>query len=325
MSYYLSEEQHLVANFAEKINPFWREHVERGSFISHDNLAIHYAWALPESAKSCIVLSPGRIESYLKYQEFMHECWVNKIAIFVIDHRGQGLSGRMTSDPHHGYVRDFNEYVDDLAYFVEHIVRPNIMDTLPLNLVCHSMGGAIGTLLALKHPDWFAQLILCSPMFAIHPRLPNWLGSLLLSAGLFKCRLQREPSAYFFGQAAYQSHPFGTNKLTHSDIRYKLFRDLYDREANIQLGGVTVQWLVAATKAMRTIAKQANQLSVPVTLFSAAADAVVDSERQVQIARSIPYCEIIEIADARHELLNESDEYRMPVVQAIFDKSTKIN
>jgi len=35
--------------------------------------------------------------------------------VLIIDHRGQGRSGRLLADPHLGHVNRFNDYVDDLA------------------------------------------------------------------------------------------------------------------------------------------------------------------------------------------------------------------
>jgi pimeloyl-ACP methyl ester carboxylesterase len=44
--------------------------------------------------------------------------------VLIIDHRGQGLSGRMLSDTHRGHVDNFSDYVDDLAAFWQQEVQP---------------------------------------------------------------------------------------------------------------------------------------------------------------------------------------------------------
>lgn len=44
--------------------------------------------------------------------------------VLIIDHRGQGRSGRLLADPHLGHVNRFNDYVDDLAAFWQQEVQP---------------------------------------------------------------------------------------------------------------------------------------------------------------------------------------------------------
>ena len=311
----LFKEEELAARFDDKIEPFWNDKVTTGQFVGKHDVPVHYAWCVPPQAEHSVLISSGRIESLLKYKEVVFDLYQQGFAVFIFDHRGQGLSGRMTDNPHHGYVVSFTDYVEDLLAFCSSVVRPNQRG--PLNLLCHSMGSAIGALAILRQPDWFHKAVFCSPMFGIRPALPALLAKSLLWLG--KCRDTRAGllTDYFFGQQDYQAIPFAANKLTHSYMRYTLFRQIYDAQPQIQLGGVTTDWLAAAHDAMAIIEHQAHQLTLPCLIFSAGADKVVDNRAQARIARHIPDCHWVEIDGAAHELLIEADQYREPVMQQL--------
>lgn len=303
-----TRESELIDALATRINPFWHDEVTTGYFAGKDGIDVHYAWCKPADAHATIVISSGRIESLLKYKELIYDLYQQGFAVFIADHRGQGLSGRMTHDPQHGYVGDFADYVDDLITFTNTIVAPN--QAGERYLLCHSMGGAIGALTLLKDPELFSKAALCSPMFGVRPALPGWLSSLLIRAGLAFNRMRKLESGYFFGQTPYIAFPYALNKLTHSETRYRLFRDLYDRERQIQLGGVTTEWLAAAIRAMDTIEQRAGEITTPVLLVSATEDKIIDNRRQLRVAEKMPAAKVIEIDGAYHEIFAESDEYR---------------
>lgn len=64
--------------------------------------------------------------------------------VMIIDHRGQGRSGRLLSDTHRGHVVNFSDYVDDLAALWQQQVVPG--HWRKRFILAHSMGGAIATL-----------------------------------------------------------------------------------------------------------------------------------------------------------------------------------
>ena len=87
---------------------------------------------------------PVRIESYVKYAELAYDLFHLGFDVLIIDHRGQGRSGRLLGDPHLGHVNRFNDYVDDLAAFWQQEVQPG--PWRKRYILAHSMGGAISTL-----------------------------------------------------------------------------------------------------------------------------------------------------------------------------------
>ncbi|MCU7553295.1 alpha/beta fold hydrolase [Alteromonas sp. ASW11-19] len=312
MDWTLTPETALADRNATTINPFWKSQVTTGEFTGLGGVTVHYAWCCPANAHTTVVISSGRIESLLKYKELIYDLWHNGFAVFIPDHRGQGLSGRMTSDPQHGFVHKFDDYVDDLLQFIDDIVMPHA--PAPLTLLCHSMGGAIGTLTMLREPERFERAVLASPMFGVRPALPDWVAKGLINAGLTLNRLRRKDAGYFFGQTPYVAYPYALNKLTHSEVRYRLFRELYDEDKRIQLGGVTTEWLSAAQQAMDTIEAQAEKMTTPTLLFSADDDKIIDNDRQRSVAKRMPNLHLEVVAEAYHELFTEADEYRTPVL-----------
>ena len=110
----------------------------------------------PEASAS-VVISSGRIESLVKYKELVYELYQNGYSVFIHDHRGQGMSGRLALNLQIGYVSDFDDYLQDLNIFVEQVVKPN--SVAQLKLLCHSMGSAIGALYCLAHPEDFEQVV----------------------------------------------------------------------------------------------------------------------------------------------------------------------
>ncbi|MDM7861604.1 alpha/beta fold hydrolase [Alteromonas sp. ASW11-36] len=323
----LFDEQSLTTLYHGEITEFWDRHVVLGTFTGQQNVQIHYAFCEPESPRAAIVLSNGRIETLVKYKEFIYDCYRNDIAVYTMDHRGQGLSGRMAIDHQRGYVEQFDDYVVDFSVFVNDIVKPRAPSKPAL--VCHSMGCAIGYLTASREPELFSRVVFCSPMFGIKPTVPEPLLSVLLMSGLAANYLFGRKPWYAFGQGPYIELPFRLNTLTHSQVRYKLFREEYKRAPALQLGGVTYQWLSTAMDAMNQIEASAKNFPLPTKVLISGADRVVDNQRIHRVVQQFPDADVEVIEGARHELLFESDQYRTPAIQAVLafvlEAETEVN
>ncbi len=302
--YHFTTEQELQLGAFHAIEQFWIQQVQCGKFIGTDGVCIAYAYVLHPASIGSIVISSGRIECFLKYKELIFDLFQNGYSVFIHDHRGQGLSGRMLSNTQLGYVKDFDDYVIDFHLFVEQVVS-KYSQQQPL-LLCHSMGAAIGALHILRHPTVFKKAVFCAPMFGIRPTLPKWLASILLAA---HTRLSSE-SNYFWGQRDYLAVPFMTNSLTHSAVRYDIFRQLYRANPNLMLGGVTSSWLSAALRAMKQISLGKENFAIPALIVQAGNDLVVSNKAQNINAARINNIRLVAIDKAKHELLMEQDLYR---------------
>jgi lysophospholipase len=272
----------------------------------------------------CLIISAGRCETYLKFKELSYDFFQQGFNIYIIDHRGQGLSQRMLNNPNKGYVKNFDDYAKDLHYFIENIVEPNCQQSanlhkLPLYLLAHSMGGAISVRYLQKYPNKLNAIVLSSPMIAFNNGgMPNWLSDSIIKSGNKINQWFSRKQWYFFGQTDYQTPEFNNNPLSHSKIRFKRFTELYKTEPKIQLGGVTVHWLQQAVITTENIFKNLSNIKVPLLVIQSGSDKIVDNQAQnkfcallhQQNKHSCPEGKPIVITGANHELFIESDLYR---------------
>ncbi|KAF0663934.1 lysophospholipase L2, partial [Salmonella enterica subsp. enterica serovar Worthington str. BCH-4719] len=119
------------------LTDFWRQR-EEAEFIGVGNIPVRFVRFRNDSNDRTIVICPGRIESYVKYAELAYDLFHLGFDIFIIDHRGQGRSGRMLSDPHRGHVDHFNDYVEDLAAFWQQEIE--LGPWRKRYILAHSMG-----------------------------------------------------------------------------------------------------------------------------------------------------------------------------------------
>lgn len=318
----ISLEAGLTERYKNEINTFWQQG-NFNSFEGVDAIDIRYAEFVSPHRDKCIVIVSGRSEGYLKYKELSYDLANQGYNLFLIDHRGQGLSGKMLSNRHKGFVASFDHYSDDLHTFVETIVKPQCQQDI--FLLAHSMGGAISARYMQRYQTPITAAVLASPMIAINSGgIPQWLAKLIISTGDSLSKLISDEAWYFLGQGDYKTIAFEQNKLMQSGTRYQIFTDLYQQESKLQLGGVTYHWLQEALNANKALFNDISKLETPVTIIQAGADTVVDNQAQhdfcqalhQQHTHSCPSGKPIVIDNALHEIFFESDQYRLQGIEA---------
>ncbi len=110
-TYQLTSETDVPSLYQQTLPDFWRQHAVEGEFKGKDGVTIRYAALRQAKVERAILIVNGRVESYLKYQELAWDLWRQGYSLYLIDHRGQGMSGRMLNDPQKGYVDQFDDYV----------------------------------------------------------------------------------------------------------------------------------------------------------------------------------------------------------------------
>lgn len=314
-----SQEQQLPQKYKSEIKDFWQQGLF-SSFQGSEDIRINYANFQNSSNTRCLVIVPGRTESYLKYQELSFDLFHQGYNLFIIDHRGQGLSERMLKNPYKGYVESFEHYAADLHQFISTIVVPQCRD-FPQNpyLLAHSMGGAITLRMMQNYQVPLQSVVLSSPMIAISSGvIPKILAKLLITSLDKVNHWTSEDAWYFIAQQDYKATPFSDNVLSQSTIRYQNFIELYQQNKSIQLGGVTSHWLHEAIKTESYIFQHLNKLNAPILVLQSGDDSVVDNEIQNNFCRELhqinknacPNGNVTLIEDAKHELLFEQDKYR---------------
>jgi len=302
---------------------FWQqaEHLE---FNTADCIRVCYCvWAQPEPS-AWVVISPGRVEAYIKYQEVALEWAAKGYSVAIIDHRGQGFSDRLTPRHEQGHVARFTDYITDFVQFMD-ILAPRI-NNQQAYLLGHSMGSAIAALYIAQHgqnkaPYPFKAVALSAPMTGIHTNpWPASIGKAIVRLGAWANRKFRaNKPGYFIGMKDYEAMAFSENDLTNSEARYNWFTQLYKNESRIRLGGPTWQWLSESLRAMALLPKVAPRIELPVLILQASEDKIVTGASQHHFFKLLHHkeSELLPIVGAQHEILMETDAIRQPAVSAI--------
>ncbi|MFQ6372860.1 alpha/beta fold hydrolase [Shewanella sp. YIC-542] len=311
----------LTINDHHKQQPFW-QHVTQARLPLQNHLSLAYCFIRHPASDKAIVISNGRVESYLKYQETIHDFYCQGYSVFVLDHIGQGLSSRLTRNPHKGHIDSFSRYVEHFEFFMDKVVKPQA--PTQLYLLGHSMGSAIATLYLARHPATFNAAVCCAPMYGIKLPLPR--GFILWLAKKLNAFPRSAEPNYIIGGTDYQPAAFAKNPLTHSPKRYQQLLELYQDFPQIQLGSPTYQWLIEGLHASEQ-ARQAAAANtqIPLLILQAGNDQIVDNHAQTHATSSMTQLEVI--PGARHEILIEDDCYReiaMNKILAFFAQHTRV-
>ncbi|PJG58745.1 alpha/beta fold hydrolase [Aeromonas cavernicola] len=314
--YQLSTEQALPSLYQQTLPDFWTTHAIEGVFAGKEGIAIRYAVLRQPRIERVILIINGRAESYLKYQELAWDLWHQGYSLYLIDHRGQGLSGRLLDDPEQGYVEQFDDYVQDFKQFYDDIVRPD--QPTKVFLLAHSMGAAIAIRYLARWPAGITAAALCSPMLGINlGGLPKWFAKGLTAVMAKLGRWLGRPP-YGPGQGRYQAHPFPNNGLTHSQVRYHAFQRLCEQHPQIKLGGATAHWISQGISGADGAMADAASLTTPLLILQAGEESVVDNRAQDQFCRCAPCAggKPLRIAGSWHEPLMEADPQRLAALNA---------
>ncbi|MTH47604.1 lysophospholipase L2 [Intestinirhabdus alba] len=315
-----SREDAFAAFSMGPLTNFWRRR-EEAEFTGVGDVPVRFVRFRAKENDRVVVISPGRIESYVKYAEVAYDLFHLGFDVLIIDHRGQGRSGRMLPDPNRGHVDRFNDYVDDFAAFWQQEVRPGAWRRR--YILAHSMGGAIATLFLQRHPGQCDAAALCAPMFGIVIRLPSVMVRHILDWAEEYPRIRE---GYAIGTGRWRALPFGINLLTHSRQRYRRNLRFYADEPQLRVGGPTLHWVREGLQAGSQVLAGAGGDATPTLIIQAEEERVVDNRMHDR------YCEIraaaghpvegrvpLVIKGAYHEILFEKDAMRAAALNAIVE------
>jgi len=251
------------------------------------------------------VVSPGRTEPIEKYLEVTGELLARGFVVLVHDWRGQGLSHRLLADRLLGHAKGYGDFLADyralLDTFAERLPKPWIA-------LGHSMGGCL-TLLALATGETrFSGVMLSAPMLGLRtdgaPRsLAKTVAAILTGLGLGGM-----PITGRGGPAV----AFENNILTHDRARHERNEALVAACPDLALGGPTWGWLDFAFSAIGVLERGAGvtRIARPVTVVAAGDDRLVDNVGLRRVTARVPGARYIELGEAYHEILQETDALR---------------
>lgn len=315
----LTTELELTDKYQHQIEQFWQENIVEGELRGVDNITLRYAQAVVSTDGPAIVLLGGRSESYQKFRELIYDLCQQGYSVYSIDHRGQGMSDRMLNNPHKGHVEYFRDYVTDLNFFIDRIMKPT--QHSKRYLLAHSMGGAISSLYLQRYHDEFDAAVLSSPMFGINfGQIPRPIANVYSKAMHIVNQLINTESFYAPGKGGFTQSPFENNQLTHCPLRFDLYRRSFAFFPQTQLGGPTINWLQQSIKACRQAIQYASEIKTPTLVLQAGGDEIVLAEAQNQFCQQLYHGQKhqpknpVVIPGAAHELFLESDIFRIPAL-----------
>ncbi|PHR59805.1 MAG: alpha/beta hydrolase [Robiginitomaculum sp.] len=254
-------------------------------------------------ARGSVILQPGRTEFIEKYFETVEDFVRRGFAVLVVDPRGQGLSSRLLDDPMKSYVRDYEDYCDDLVLAV-HVFKSDL--PRPHIVMGHSMGGTIVLQTILSGGLNPAACLLTAPMLELQD-----LDSAFMKA-FVKCVTwagMKRNNLPFQAQRSGLPVPFRANKLTSDPNRYQLWATYFENHKRLRVGAPTFGWLNASLKSMKFVTENARHLNIPTLIIACGADPIVKPVSNHDFAEKSG-AEIVNIAGALHEICLERDEYR---------------
>ncbi len=284
-----------------------------GDFAGYDGAPLRFArWnATRGPARGTVCVFSGRGEYIEKYFEVIADLRRRGFAVAIHDWRGQGGSHRPLADRRKGHIRDFKEYDQDLAVFMQQVVLPEC--PAPYYALAHSMGGNILARHSIAPDSWFDRIVLSAPMFEIiadKARVPGNLARIFVETA---CLLGQSTRYVPTGsnQPA-EMMPFEGNTLTSDRERYMRNRQIIEAAPELALGYPTDGWTRAAYRSCAHVMDPAfaRRVQVPLLLFSAANDRIVSSRAIETFASRLKIGAHVPIPQSEHEILQENDTIR---------------
>lgn len=310
---FVTKESVFPQLMAGEVHQMWQNR-DHGTFQGVDGIPIRWISVCHRKHKRSVVIVNGRNESYWKYQEVVYELYRHGYDVYAYDHRGQGESGRLTHDSELGHVKNFDDYITDLHFFIHHIVEKKAYKQR--YMLTHSMGGAVATLYLERYQPRFNAVVLNAPMFGINLSFP--LKIVASSIAKIMERYQPQPT-YVLGEKPYVEEPFESNVQCQSPVRYRWIKKLYSQYPKLRLGGPSSRWLWQAMAAAQTCITDVKSIQTPMLLLQAEDDKIVDNDSHYKFCQQCDECEMKVIPNARHELLMEKDSLRNQALKDTLD------
>lgn len=115
-------------------------------FLGSNDTKIFYSANKVDNPKAAVVFVHGICEHLGRYEYITKKFNDEGYNVYRYDARGHGKS-----EGKRGYLKHFDDYLDDLDIFVEMIKKEN--EGLKLIMVGHSMGGLVATAYTSKYPN----------------------------------------------------------------------------------------------------------------------------------------------------------------------------
>lgn len=279
--------------------------------VMADGTRVRYARFRPEAPVARTVFLPGFTEFIEKHLETISELLDRRHEVLCLDWRGQGLSDRALPDRHRGYVASMELFLSDLREILEITEFGRERPDLRYFLIGHSMGGHLALRASAQAGEPVERIIVIAPMIDIEtgafPRaISPFLARLAVALGLAG---RYPPGAGGYGDTA---RTFDGNDLTNDEARFRRTHAFIDREPALALGNPTFGWITAAFRSIESLRRPETiaRIRQPVLIVGAGDERVVSKDALSWLEGALADARLVEIAGAKHEILNETDAVR---------------
>jgi lysophospholipase len=309
------------SNYKEDYNALIKPFISQmhgDDFISN-NAKIHYSSFTNPNNKACVFISPGRTESGLKYAEFIYDLshteFGSTLNYFVIDHRGQGLSQRLTKTYDVGYVDHFKYYVSDFKRFIE--VVDSQYHCSEKFLFAHSMGAGIALKYITENPTTFKAQAISSPMLKIQTDpYPYFVARTIVTT----LTLAHKGADFAIGQKGYNPNDaFEDNKFTSSKERFDMSMAIFKDYPDSRLGGVSNKWLLEIMNGTIKLRRDYAKITAPMIVFKAGVEKYSEPDEMTKLCLEARDCHEFMFYDSKHEVFNDQDHTREKVLASILE------
>lgn len=259
-----------------------------------------------ENPEDTLVIIPGRGEIGHKYAELFYSLSKLNIDVIVVFARGQGQSSRYIKNTHKCHVNYFSNFSKDILHALE------VLGIRRYKLLAFSLGGLISLDIIKNFSKKPAKAALISPFLWPYFQMNRYLIMFLsYSVG----SLPFLNTCYTPYGKEYRKVDFQNNHHSHCQERYEYYHEYYRTHPYLTIGSPTYGFVCECVKKQLELFNSDFEFKVPTYVQSSGDDKVVNTFMSEQFFkkhqddRRAPVFEIID--NAYHDILNESDEYRV--------------
>jgi alpha-beta hydrolase superfamily lysophospholipase len=233
------------------------------------------------------LMTTGYFENMKRYRATIDRWNERGILVAAYDLRGHGLS-----EGERGFVRRFDDYVDDVLELLGELAHQKAWKALaPPILFGHSLGGLISIHVALRAPSHIAALALSSPYLERAKQAP----AIKVAAGHMLSLLLPKVSV--------PAEVRGSECTRSTEIA-----EAYDRDP-LNFHKANVRWFTETEGAQKRALERARELKLPIYCLQGGADLIAlpaATDRFMQSVGSIDR-HYERLPGVYHEILNEPE------------------
>lgn len=311
------QEDQFEEEWEENLIPYLEERLETGRLdVAGASLDYHfYSVAQPQAS---LVIVHGFNEFKEQYGEVIYYLLQANIQVLIYDARGHGHSKSSTHQTMID-IEDFMLYLSDLDQIVQ-LTKEKMGHETPLWLLGHSMGGAVVTGYAQRHPQAIDGLILSAPMMAIQTGgvSDHWLHLFANQAQKFGFGKHYIPTITE-KDAAKRLNYQPDNIICNSDVRGSFYHRLNYQEHQYPTFSGSINWLNSALDFLQVINQpdRIRSMTLPVLLLRAENDQIVRADGLSNLGYYLPNSLNLLVPGSQHTILSGKDQQVQAAISQI--------